>query len=435
MEYLHKHEEKTLVGMISDFQFRYQWVDILTEDHFTKPEHIEVYKRLKEYKNLEADNLMINIEIHADNNMYDICDLLDKYELEKSFCLENHSPQELQRFKRFRDISKAYMSINPMNPQEEEITALQDAISETETIKEDIGGYKEAYMGVYRLASDKTTKSRLTPSGNEIYDELLDGGISKGLHIIGARPNGCKTTLALDVSMDYAMTNKNELSIFFSLEVGAEDLWYKMVSNRSEIDYKALQNRFNSREVSNRIQETASKILTKEKNNFVYVSCEGLSASRIKFISEKIAQEREMPVGLITVDYLQIMNTNGSKPRTETERVQTVSNELRILARNNKVIALAQVNRDGDNEECPETKHIKGSSQIEQDAVTVVFLWWRNKSLCEIAMGIKKNRYGESERFINATLLGSIGKFKKEGDEYNQRDIEAQQENDIYDGY
>lgn len=407
-----KNERKVLAGMIGYQDLRYTWSEKLTDEFFIDYDNKEIFNHIIKNKNLPEHDLMLSIDNYAKKINIDAENVIQMWECEKDYCKDDHPISELIRFKNYRDLKKVFFDINPIDPTKEKITALYECLDIYDERKEDIGTFKTAFGGIARMAQGKDEKTRKVKTGFAIYDKLLGGGLSKGYHVIGARPGGCKTTFALQSAMDYAETNKDELVCFVSLEVGQEDLWYKLVSNRADIAFNVLENGLKTRSVVDKFVEKGTIYSAPEKQNFYYIATTETNTIRIEKIVKDLEKKTNKKCGLICIDYLQILSPVKKNTRSKTEEVQQASDDVRRLASKYKVIVLAQVNRTGDSEDCPETKHIKDSSQIEQDASSIVFLWWKDKSLCEINFGIKKNRYGRSDVFLNGTLLGPKGRFR-----------------------
>lgn len=429
-ELLKKHELKVLAGMIAYQDKLYSWSEKITEDHFIDLNNKDIFKQILKHKGLSEHNIFLGIENDSIKNNYSINNLLDMVEMERSNCNDDFSVEELIRYKQYRDLKNVFNNINPYDPRKEEIEKLYECLDNYNDITESIGTYKTAFLGIYqKVLNDGKEKKRKQETGFDIYDKLLGGGLSKGYHVVGARPGGCKTTFTLEAAMQYAQSNKDEIVCFVSLEVGEEDLWYKLVSNRAEISLNSLENRMCEKDMSKKYADKCQEYMNKNLQNFFYIATPNTNTIRIEKLVKDLEKKENKPCGLICIDYLQILSPIKKNTKSKTEEVQQASDDVRRLASKYKVIVLAQVNRTGDSEECPETKHIKDSSQIEQDASTIVFLWWEDKSLCKINFGIKKNRYGASDIFLKGTLEGSIGKFTLNGEI-----VEKNKKEDEYEG-
>jgi len=411
IEMLERYEQKALVGMISNNEHRYNWANKLSVDHFTVFDNQRVFEIIINNKQMSESDLNFLLETESNKKNFDYSMVQELYEMEAFECQEETSIAEINRFKHFRDLKKKWENINPNNPLKEEIRALYDSLEDYDDKIEDIGNGMDAYMGVHQRMMDKTKNKRKRPTGFKPYDNAI-GGISKGLHIIGARPNGGKTTYAIEVMLAHAKKYTSELTVFFSCEVGAEDLWYKIVSNNTRIPIEVLEKGTMTQAHTDYYDRSCKNIMEfEELSNFIYVASPIMNTLKADQIIKKLEKEKGKKVGLVGFDYLQIMQPIDNKYFNDTDKVQKTSNEMRIFATKYPTIALVQVNRDGDNEECPETKHIKSSSQIEQDASTILFLWWNDKAKCEMCSGLKKNRYGASEIFDQLKLDGPTGRI------------------------
>ncbi len=398
--------------MISNVDHRYNWANKLSEDHFTNSNHRRVFDIITNNKKMCESDLNLHLHNESRKKGFDYSKVQEVYEMESEYCQDEYIIEEINRYKHYRHLKELFDNINPNDPRKEDITALYESLEDGSDTTENIGNGTDAYMGVYQRMKDKTKEKRKIETGFHPYDDALDGGISKGLHIIGARPSGGKTTYGLEVLLAFSKRHKDRLVVFFSCEVGAEDLWYKVVANRARVPLYVLEKGEMNQRYKNQYDDSCRGVVEDDDYaNFIYVAAPQMSTMKAEQLIKKIEKQYKKKVDLVGFDYLQIMQPNDNKYFNETERVQKTSSDLRVFSSKVKTIAMVQVNRDGDNEECPETKHIKSSSQIEQDASTVLFLWWNDKAKCEMCTGLKKNRYGASEIYHKLLLDGPTGRI------------------------
>lgn len=226
--------------------------------------------------------------------------------------------------------------------------------------------------------SKKEDGIRGVPSGFPALDNLLSGFHPSDLVILAARPSMGKTSLALDIARNAAVRHKVPVGIF-SLEMSSEQLIDRMLASESFVDsWKLRTGQVRSEDDFGRIRdalETLSKapifIDDKPGNNILGMRA---VARRLK---------REHGIGLIVVDYLQLMApTNTKNSDSMVQQVTEISRSLKSLARelDVPVIALSQLSRAVEQRGGrPRLSDLRDSGSIEQDADVVMFIHREDK--------------------------------------------------------
>jgi replicative DNA helicase len=212
---------------------------------------------------------------------------------------------------------------------------------------------------------------RGVPTGYQALDGILSGFQNSDLVILAARPSTGKTSLALDIARKAAV-NHNIAVGFFSLEMSADQLTDRMISAEAQVDSWRMR---------------TGKGLTDDDFGRISVAMDTLSKAPI-YIDDKagntINQMRstarrlkaEHGLGLIMVDYLQLMNTSKNYD-SMVNQVTEISRSLKGLARelDVPVIALSQLSRAVETRGGkPKLSDLRDSGSIEQDADVVMFL-------------------------------------------------------------
>ena len=226
--------------------------------------------------------------------------------------------------------------------------------------------------------SKKEGSIRGVPSGFPALDALLSGFHPSDLVIIAARPSMGKTSLALDIARNAAVRYNVPVGIF-SLEMSSEQLIDRMLAAESFVNsWKLRTGQVKEKEDFDRIRdalETLSKapifIDDKPGNNILAMRA---VARRLK---------REKGIGLIIVDYLQLMAPTSTKASESlVQQVTEISRSLKGLARELKVpvIALSQLSRAVETRGGkPRLSDLRDSGSIEQDADVVMFIHREDK--------------------------------------------------------
>lgn len=236
---------------------------------------------------------------------------------------------------------------------------------------------EDAWDRIEKLSSGEKTL-RGVSSGFPELDAKLSGFHPSDLVILAARPSVGKTSLALDLARNVA---KQDVAVgFFSLEMSSEQLIDRMLSAESGVDSWKIR--------------TGAK-MTQEERDDIISGMERLSRAPI-FIDDTpgnnilamraVARrlKRERSIGLIVVDYLQLMSPVGAKSSDSmVQQVTEISRSLKSLAReiDVPVIALSQLSRAVEQRGGkPRLSDLRDSGSIEQDADVVMFIHREDKS-------------------------------------------------------
>ncbi len=251
-------------------------------------------------------------------------------------------------------------------------------------------------------------------TGYNEFDKLTAGLQGGELIIIAGRPSMGKTTLALNIAENAAIGAKVPTAIF-SMEMPSQQLAFRMISSLGRVDQTHLRTgRFPDEDWS-RIN-TAVQLMS-EAPIFIDDSA-SLSPTEIRARARRL--HREHGLGLIVVDYLQLMQVPGNKENRATE-ISEISRSLKALAKELSlpVIALSQLNRSVEQrtDKRPVMSDLRESGAIEQDADLILFIYREEvynqdtprKGIADIS--IAKQRNGPIGDFP-LTFVGRYTKFE-----------------------
>jgi len=206
-------------------------------------------------------------------------------------------------------------------------------------------------------------------TGLQDLDSLIGGWQAGDLIILAARPGMGKSVLV----KDFAEASKVPV-LFFSLEMPKDQLIKRQIAAHANVNYTSIR-RSNIRDEDWPKIISAAKEL--EKMPIAYNDKANMSIDELVATCE--ARKRKEEVGMVVIDYLQLIRTDGKIEHRERE-VSSISMKLKGLARSLSapVICLAQLNRScelrgGDKK--PMLSDLRESGSIEQDADTVIFIW------------------------------------------------------------
>ncbi len=251
-------------------------------------------------------------------------------------------------------------------------------------------------------------------TGYTEFDKLTAGLQPGDLVIIAGRPSMGKTTLAVNIAENAAIGAKVPTAIF-SMEMPAQQLAFRMISSLGRVDQTHLRTGKFPDEDWSRIN-TAVQLMSEAP---IYIDdTPGLAPSEIRARARRL--QREHGLGLIVVDYLQLMQVHGSTENRATE-ISEISRGLKALAKELEcpVIALSQLNRGVEQrtDKRPVMSDLRESGAIEQDADLIVFIYREEvynpdtprKGVADIA--IAKQRNGPIGDFP-LTFVGRYTKFE-----------------------
>ena len=240
-------------------------------------------------------------------------------------------------------------------------------------------------------------------------------GLQAGdLVIVAGRPSMGKTTLAVNIAENAAIDRKVPVAIF-SMEMSAEQLTMRMISSLGRISQGSLRKGTLSAEDWPRIT-SATEVLS---NSPIFIDeSGGLTPTEVRARARRL--KREHGVGLIVVDYLQLMTVAGGKENRATE-ISEISRSLKALAKELEcpVIALSQLNRSVEQrtEKKPVMSDLRESGAIEQDADLILMIYREEvyepstprKGIADII--IAKQRNGPTGE-VQLTFLGEYTRFE-----------------------
>lgn len=259
----------------------------------------------------------------------------------------------------------------------------------------------EAWNRLDKLHSDGQGM-RGVPTGFPDLDFKLAGFQKSDLIILAARPSMGKTSLALDIARQTAISHGTPVGIF-SLEMSSQQLVDRMLAAQSNVDaWKMRTGKLSRQDDFELIREGLDKLSRAP----IYIDDQpGNSIIKMRSIARRLKSEKGL--GLIVVDYLQLMVPTTTKSDNVVQQVTEISHSLKNLARelDVPVLALSQLSRAVESRGGrPRLSDLRDSGSIEQDADVVMFIHREDKykdeaertNIAEIL--IEKHRNGETGR-------------------------------------
>lgn len=250
-------------------------------------------------------------------------------------------------------------------------------------------------------------------TGFSDVDRMVYGLNRSDLIILAARPGMGKTSFALNIAVNVAKRYKDKAVCMFSLEMSKEQLVGRIMSSEarmpSEVMHTGKLPRGNAAEEMKRLVEVTQGLQTLN----IYI--DDTPGTNVSAIKSKLRRIKDL--GLIIIDYLQLMNSTGNYNGNRVSEVSEITRSLKIMAKelNVPIIVLSQLSRSSEKREDkrPLMSDLRDSGSIEQDADIVMFLHRNSyydstdprKNICECL--VSKNRHGETGK----VELGWFGEY------------------------
>ena len=211
-----------------------------------------------------------------------------------------------------------------------------------------------------------------TPTGFKDFDKMTAGLQPSDLIIVAGRPAMGKTSLAMNIA-EHAAIKHNVPVAIFSMEMSALQLVMRLFSSLGQIDQTRLRTG-NLDDLDWPKLTSAMNLL--HKSNIFIDETPSLSPSELRARCRRL--KREHDIGLVVVDYLQLMSIPGSNENRATE-ISEISRSLKAVAKelHVPVIALSQLNRALEQRpnKRPVMADLRESGAIEQDADLIIFIY------------------------------------------------------------
>ena len=210
-------------------------------------------------------------------------------------------------------------------------------------------------------------------TGYRDLDNMTAGLQRSDLIILAARPAMGKTTLVTNLAYNVATIAKQPV-LFFSLEMSKEQLVDRMLADASGVDAWNIRTGNLSDQDFSKLSEAMGEMAEAP----IYIDdTPGLSVLEMRTKARRAAHEA--PLGLVIVDYLQLMTAAGRSDGNRVQEVSEISRGLKLIARelNVPVIALSQLSRSVESRspQIPQLADLRESGSIEQDADIVAFIY------------------------------------------------------------
>ena len=249
-------------------------------------------------------------------------------------------------------------------------------------------------------------------------DFCLQGLHNGNLIIVAARPAMGKSAMAMQIAQHVAMSNHNAgAAVIFSLEMTNNEVIARMASNASGVSGKSIMRAILNHGDKTRVQQAMVDLMAA---NLHFCDIGGRTCDEIASMTNAV--RRTSKIGLIVVDYLQLVSGRGNTSNRTGEIDQVVMTLKEMAKRHNcPVIALSQLSRqvEARPDKRPMMSDLRESGGIEAAADVVMALYspdyydreHRDREWKHAEVGILKNRHGESGEWIPLRFDGQFARF------------------------
>ena len=439
-------ESSVLGGLLLDNKSWEQVADLLSEGVFYRYEHRQVYA---------AIHALINASRPADViTVYEHLQSIGKAEEVGGLGYLNSLAQYVpsaSNIRRYAEIVRERAILRKLVTASDEIATnafntqgkpvpqiLDEAEQKIFQIGEEGSRLKQGFQSMDQLAvilldrvnqmADSPNDITGVPSGFVDFDKMTSGMQAGDLIVLAARPSMGKTALAINIAEHVALNEGLPVAVF-SMEMGASQLAIRIVGSIGRIDQQRLRTGKLNQEEWPRLTEAMEKL----RNISLHIDeTPSLTPMELRANARRLARTCGK-LGLIVVDYLQLMsgNTSSSNGDNRATEIGEISRGLKMLAKELQcpVIALSQLNRSVETrtDKRPMMSDLRESGAIEQDADVIMFIYrddYYNKDskepgVAEIIIG--KHRNGPTGT-VKLAFLKPITRFESLASGYSNGD-------------
>ena len=411
-------EQSVLGGLLLDNSAWDRASDLLVDTDFYRHEHQLIYQAVHQLINASkpADVITVFEQLQMQGKGQDIGGLAYLNALAQSV----PSAANMRRYAeivRERAVLRKLVTASDeiataaFNPQGKQVsTILDEAEGKILKIGEEGNKGKSGFHNMPSLVVDLLDRvQELADNGAEdvtgvrtgfIDMDKMTAGLQKGdLIVLAARPSMGKTAFALNIGENVAVNEGLPVAVF-SMEMGASQLALRMVGSIGRINQQNLRTGRLTDDEWGRLSETVEKL--KVANVFIDETA-ALSPNELRSRARRLARQFGGTLGLIIIDYLQLMSGSGGNEENRATVIGEISRGLKALAKELQcpVIALSQLNRSVETrpDKRPMMSDLRESGAIEQDADVIMFIYrdeYYNKEskepgIAEIIIGKQRN--------------------------------------------
>jgi len=421
--------EKCLLGaLMIDKNAIIKVADFLLPKDFYKKNHQQIYEAILDLfkKNEPIDLLAVANRLNEKKILKDVGGNSYLAELVNSVPTASHVlnyAKIVQRKRILRDLIEVSQEINQLAYNEEkDVDLLLDEAEQkifsiaqkslTQNFFHIKDGLEEAFERLDKLSKHEGGIRGIS-TGFPDLDNILAGFQKSDLIILAARPSIGKSSLALNFALNVAVKEKLPVGIF-SLEMSKDQIIDRLIASLANIDlWKIRTGRLSDREDENDFEKIQHALGVLSEAPIFIDDAASSNVLQMRAMARRLQAEHGL--GLIIIDYLQLMESHTSSATNMVQQVTEISRGLKSLARelNVPVLALSQLSRAVEQRvpQIPRLADLRESGSLEQDADVVMFIYREDRYRSDTA------RKNIADIIIAKHRNGPIGKVELYFDE------------------
>lgn len=436
-------EQSLLGGLLLDNLSFDSVADIVTEDDFYRFEHRLIFRTIVELilNNHPADIITVQERLKIQSEL----DNAGGFDYLVSLAQNTPSAANIRRYAeivRERSVMRQLANVGTeiaRNAYTTQGRSAEELLDEAEqkvfNIAENMQQTKQGFLPIRDLIAEnieQIDRLCMRKDADEVtgistgfidLDKITSGLQRKDLIIIAGRPSMGKTAFAINIAENVALKAKLPVAIF-SMEMGAAQLVSRMLSSIGRLDQKLLSDG----KLEDYHWTQFNEAVLKLSDAPIHIDETGmLTALEIRARARRLARQYDGKLGLIVIDYLQMMQGSGRRNENRVAELAEISRSLKSLAKelDVPVIALSQLSRKVEDrpDKKPLMSDLRDSGAIEQDADLIMLMYRESyytkdeskKTLAECIIG--KHRNGPTGS-IPLTFLGHLTRFENSTEHY-----------------
>ena len=420
-------EQSFLGSLLIDKDAILKVADMVSEKDFYKNAHTIIFSSMKDLyaRHEPIDIISLTNKLEEKNELQNIGGRAYLAHISTASATSSHIEHYasiIQRKATLRRLLNSAAEITKLGYKEdEEIDKLLDE-AEQKLFGVSQKYLKNAFVPVDKLLSDAFERIdelhkhggsiRGVPTGYPGLDNLLSGLQKSDLIIVAARPSVGKTTFALDIARQAAVKSKTPVGIF-SLEMSKEQLVDRMLCSQANVSLWRMRSGKLSDKADDNDFSRIGEAMGQLSEAPIYID-DSSSCSIMEIRSKARRLQIENNLGLLVIDYLQLMEGRGKYGDNRVQEVAEITRGLKGIARelNIPVMALSQLSRAVEQTKpaIPKLSHLRDSGSIEQDADIVMFIYRKAADRNYIREELSPEEMHKAEIYIAKHRNGPTGK-------------------------
>lgn len=416
-------EQSLLGSLLLDPNAIYTIADFLRPKDFYQKNHRIIYEIILEMFSRQEpiDLLNIQIRLREKNILDEIGGVSYLTSLVNYVATPNniaHYAKSIQKKGILRDLIEASFEIENLAYKESDDIDLVLDQAEQRIFKATQQSYTQEFMPVRNALEEAFERIERLHRGDGALrgistgfydlDNILGGFQKSDLIVLAARPTLGKTSLALDIARHVSIQEKIPVGIF-SLEMSQGQLIDRLIASEAEVDlWKLRTGRLSMKGEGNDFEKISESLASLSEAPIYIDDSAATTALQIRTMARRLQAEKGL--GLIIVDYLQLMQSHNSNYNNSmVQQITEISRSLKGLARelNVPVLAISQLSRAVEQRSpaIPKLFDLRESGSIEQDADVVMFIYRQDRD--------KKNsnRKNIADIIVAKQRNGPVGKI------------------------